>query len=79
MGVQEKAVLFAASAKLHEVSSHPCLEVKEAKQGSRYMSKREQAKKWAKAKSKKACENSSRKQSVEAAGSGSPRMCTNTL
>lgn len=44
MGVQEKAVLFAASAKLHEVSSHPCLEVKEAKQGSRYMSKREQAK-----------------------------------
>lgn len=36
--------MFAALAKLHEVSSRPCLEVKEAKQGSRYVSKREQAK-----------------------------------
>lgn len=44
VGVQKTAVLFAASAELHEVSSRPCLEVKEAKQGSRYMSKREQAK-----------------------------------
>lgn len=44
VGVQEKAVLFAASAKLHEAGSHPCLEVKEAKHGSCYVSKREQAK-----------------------------------
>lgn len=36
--------MFAASAKLREVSARPCLEVKEAKQGSRYVSKREQAK-----------------------------------
>lgn len=44
MGVYEKVVLFAASAELHEVCSHPGSEVKEAKQENRYVNKREQAK-----------------------------------
>lgn len=32
--VVQKAVFFVASAKLHKISCHPCLEVKEAKQRS---------------------------------------------
>lgn len=58
-------------------SSCPCLEVKEAKQGSCYVQEGT-GKKWTKAKGKKASENVSRKQGVEAGETGSPCMCNNS-